>query len=33
MGFKEVATLKSFIKDIEGNESDLVLMIKHLKTP
>lgn len=33
MGFKEVATLKSFIKDIEGNESDLVLLIKHLKTP
>lgn len=33
MGFKEVATLKSFIKNIEGNESDLVLLIKHLKTP
>jgi L-amino acid N-acyltransferase YncA len=33
MGFEEVATLKGFIKDIEGNESDLVLLIKHLKTP
>ncbi len=32
MGFKEVATLKGFIKDIEGNESDLVLLIKHLRT-
>lgn len=32
MGFKEVANLKGFIKDIEGNESDLVLLIKHLRT-
>lgn len=31
MGFKEVANLKGFIKDIEGNESDLVLLIKHLR--
>ena len=30
MGFKEVANLKGFVKDLEGKESDLVLMIKHL---
>jgi L-amino acid N-acyltransferase YncA len=31
MGFKEVANLKDFVKDLEGNESDLVLMIKYLE--
>jgi L-amino acid N-acyltransferase YncA len=30
MGFKEVANLKGFVKDLQGTESDLVLMIKHL---
>jgi L-amino acid N-acyltransferase YncA len=30
MSFKEVANLKGFVKDLEGTESDLVLMIKHL---
>ncbi len=30
MGFKEVANLKGFVKDLEGNESDLVLMVKYL---
>lgn len=30
MGFKEVAHLPGFVKDLEGNESDLVLMVKHL---
>jgi L-amino acid N-acyltransferase YncA len=30
LGFKEVANLKGFVKDLEGNESDLVLMVKHL---
>jgi L-amino acid N-acyltransferase YncA len=30
MGFKEVANLQGFVKDLEGNESDLVLMVKHL---
>jgi L-amino acid N-acyltransferase YncA len=30
MGFKEVANLQGFVKDLEGTESDLVLMIKHL---
>jgi hypothetical protein len=31
MGFKEVANLKGFVKDLEGNESDLVLMVKYLQ--
>jgi L-amino acid N-acyltransferase YncA len=31
MGFKEVANLKGFVKDLEGTESDLVLMIKYLQ--
>ncbi len=30
MGFKEVANLPGFVKDLEGTESDLVLMVKHL---
>jgi L-amino acid N-acyltransferase YncA len=30
MGFKEVAVLKGFVRDLEGTESDLVLMIKVL---
>jgi L-amino acid N-acyltransferase YncA len=30
MGFKEVAKLQGFVKDLEGKESDLVLMVKHL---
>jgi L-amino acid N-acyltransferase YncA len=30
LGFKEAAHLKNFVRDIEGNESDLVLMIKSL---
>jgi L-amino acid N-acyltransferase YncA len=30
MGFKEVAKLQGFVKDLEGNESDLVLMVKYL---
>ena len=30
MGFKEVANLQGFVKDLEGNESDLVLMVRHL---
>jgi L-amino acid N-acyltransferase YncA len=30
MGFKEVANLQGFVKDLEGNESDLVLMVKYL---
>jgi L-amino acid N-acyltransferase YncA len=30
MGFKEVANLKGFVKDLEGTESDLVLMVKYL---
>lgn len=30
LGFKEVAHLKDFVKDLEGNESDLVLMVKYL---
>ena len=30
MGFKEVANLKGFVKDLEGKESDLVLMVKYL---
>ena len=30
MGFKEVAHLKGFVKDLEGTESDLVLMVKYL---
>jgi len=31
MGFKEVANLKGFVKDLEGTESDLVLMVKYLR--
>jgi L-amino acid N-acyltransferase YncA len=31
MGFKEVANLQGFVKDLEGTESDLVLMVKYLK--
>ena len=31
MGFKEVANLKGFVKDLEGTESDLVLMVKSLR--
>ena len=30
MGFQEVAVLKGFVRDLEGTESDLVLMIKFL---
>lgn len=30
MGFKEVANLKGFVRDLEGNESDLVLMSKSI---
>lgn len=30
MGFKEVANLQGFVRDLEGKESDLVLMVKHL---
>ena len=30
MGFKEVAHLPGFVRDLEGNESDLVLMVKYL---
>jgi L-amino acid N-acyltransferase YncA len=32
MGFKEVAHLEAFVKDLEGNESDLVLMVKDLNS-
>jgi L-amino acid N-acyltransferase YncA len=31
MGFKEVAKLEGFVKDLEGTESDLVLMVKYLR--
>lgn len=31
MGFKEIANLKGFVRDLEGTESDLVLMIKYLQ--
>ena len=30
LGFKEMAVLKGFVRDMEGTESDLVLMIKFL---
>jgi len=30
LGFKEVAHLQGFVKDMEGKESDLVLMIRQL---
>lgn len=30
LGFKQEAVLKGFIVDLEGNETDLVLMVKHL---
>lgn len=31
MGFKEMAHLQGFVRDLQGNESDLVLMIKYLR--
>ena len=31
MGFKEMAHLKGFVRDLQGTESDLVLMIKYLR--
>jgi L-amino acid N-acyltransferase YncA len=31
MGFKEVANLPGFVRDLEGKESDLVLMVKYLQ--
>ncbi len=31
MGFKEVANLRGFVKDLAGTESDLVLMVKYLQ--
>lgn len=31
LGFKEVANLKGFVRDLEGKESDLVLMVKYLQ--
>ncbi|MBM4286609.1 MAG: GNAT family N-acetyltransferase [Deltaproteobacteria bacterium] len=31
MGFKEVANLQGFVRDLEGAESDLVLMVKYLQ--
>ena len=31
LGFKEVAVLKDFVRDKEGTESDLVLMLKTLQ--
>jgi len=30
LGFREVAVLRGFVRDLEGDESDLVLMIKFL---
>jgi L-amino acid N-acyltransferase YncA len=30
LGFKEVAHLPGFVRDLEGKESDLVLMVKYL---
>lgn len=30
LGFKEVAHLPGFVKDLKGNESDLVIMVKYL---
>ena len=30
MGFKELAHLPGFVRDLEGNESDLVLLVKYL---
>jgi len=30
MGFKEVANLQGFVKDLAGTESDLVLMVRYL---
>ena len=32
LGFKDMAHLAGFVKDLEGAESDLVLMIKDLNT-
>jgi L-amino acid N-acyltransferase YncA len=31
LGFKQAAVLKGFIVDFEGKETDLVLMVRHLK--
>jgi ribosomal protein S18 acetylase RimI-like enzyme len=31
LGFKEAAVLKNFIKDLQGNYEDLVLMIKNIQ--
>jgi L-amino acid N-acyltransferase YncA len=31
MGFKEMAHLQGFVRDLQGTESDLVLMIKYLR--
>jgi L-amino acid N-acyltransferase YncA len=31
LGFKEVANLQGFVKDLGGTESDLVLMVKYLQ--
>ena len=33
LGFKEAAHLEGFVKDLEGNTSDLVLMIRQLSKP
>jgi len=30
LGFQETAVLKDFIKDLEGNYQDLVLMVKNI---
>ena len=30
LGFQEAAVLKDFIKDLEGNYQDLVLMVKNI---
>lgn len=32
LGFKDIAHLAGFVKDLEGDESDLVLMVKDLNT-
>jgi len=33
LGFKEAAVLKGFVRDLEGNEANLVLMIRFLNEP
>jgi L-amino acid N-acyltransferase YncA len=33
LGFEKVTVLKGFVRDIEGRESDLVLMVKSLSEP